>query len=210
MRRRLRKKNTEDWLKISGEAQMSFGVNANGDFIWNNSNYDLNERNWRMQSYSALNNGFNTYNKNIYQSLNLNLDTTNKDDGFNLHVNLVADPWSFAGKSEKMTLTTAFGDQVDVQLLSAGSTNYTLNQIAYSRIFGNSFALPEVKIVSGKVASFAASGNFYPYDTLTVPETKINTQFQPVRDLVDYTNDTTKVRIFPIAYQDQALTSDDP
>lgn len=207
-----KKKQSTEWMKISGEAQLSFGVSSNGDFIWNSSNYDLNERNWRMQSYDALNNGFNTYNKNVYQSLNLNLDTTNKDDGFNVHANLVVDPWSFAGKSDTMSLTTAYDDKVDLQLLYSGSTQYTVNQIAYSRIFGNSFALPEAKIVNGKVVSFDVSGNFYPYpDTLTVPETKISTGFQPIRELwVDYVNGSTKVRVFPIAYQDQALTSDDP
>jgi hypothetical protein len=205
------KKYSDGWLKISGEAQLSFGINSNNDFIWKSSNYDLNERNWRMQSYDALNNGFNTYNRNIYQRLDLNLDTTNKDNGFNLHMNLVVDPWSFTGKSDKMNLTTAYGDKVEVQLLSTGATNYTLNQIAYSRVYGNSFALPEVKIVNGKVSAFNAYGNFYPSDTLSIPETKINTTFQPVRELwIDYQNDTTKVRIFPIAYQDQTLSSDDP
>jgi len=206
------KKEPEDWLKVSGDVQLSFGIDSKSDFIWNSSNYDLNERNWRMQSYSAQNNGFNTYNQNVYQHLNLNLDTTNKEDGFNLHMNMVVDPWSFSGKSSKMALTTAYGDQVNVQLLSSGATNYTLNQIAYSRVYGNSFALPEEKIVNGKVAAFNASGNFYPYpDTLSVPETKINTTFQPIRELwLDYANDSVKVRVFPIAYQNQALSSDDP
>ncbi|MFA5356438.1 MAG: tetratricopeptide repeat protein [Candidatus Omnitrophota bacterium] len=202
-------KDKKEGLQISGEAQMSMGVTSD-HFYWKRANYDLNERNWRMNSNAALDRGFNTYNPNIYQGVDLNLDTAN-EEGFNFHSGIAIDPWSFTGKSDKRTLTTAFGDTVDVQLKYWSNTGYTVNDILYSNRFGNTFSVPELKVVDGKVNAFTLGGAFSPADTLNVEATDIDMRFQPVRELwVDYTNDGNSLRVFPIAYQDQAFTSDDP
>jgi tetratricopeptide (TPR) repeat protein len=198
-------------VNISGEVQMSAGI-APGDFYWKRANYDLNERNWRMLSGAALDRYFNTYDSRVFQSFDLELDTANKD-GFNFHTDITVDPWSFTGKGPKTTVTTGFGDTVDVELKYWSNTGYTVNETLYSKIDGNTFSIPEVKVRNGQADQFTARGAFADpiADTLTLPATKIERQFQPIRELwLDYANDSTRFRLFPIAYQDQALTSDDP
>jgi len=195
-------------IKITGEAQVAFGVTSN-DFIWKRANFDLNEKffSWRMLSNSGYNQGMNTYDPAVYDSLSVNLDTEN-EEGFNLHANITVDPWSFTGKSSKMTVSDG-SDPVDVQLLYGANTNYTLNRTYYTSIYGNVLNLPEIKVVKGKAVATTISdayGNLY-----NIPESDIDTNFQPIRELwLDYTNDIVKFRAFPMAYQDQAYTSDDP
>jgi len=197
-------------LVISGEAEASFGATPD-DFIWKRANFDLNEKflSYRMTSDAAFNHRFNTYDPAIYDSLNVNADTTNKE-GFNFHTNLTVDPWSFTGKGPQTTLSTTFGDKVNVQLLYWSNTGYALGQTLYSNIGANTFNLPELKVVNGKTSAVTLSGATTT-DFLTIPETKISRQFQPVREFwFDYANDQVKFRAFPMGYQDQAYTSDDP
>ncbi len=191
-------------FKITGEAQLSFGVTPD-DFIWKRANFDLNEKflSWRMISNDGYNRGFNTYDPAIYDSLSFNLDTENKE-GFNFHTNITVDPWSFTGKSSKMTVNNAGGDTADIQLLYWSNTGYTLNHTYYGDLNGTTLNLPEIKVEDGKIVATTASG-------FTIPETKIDRQFQPIREIwLDYTNDQVKLRAFPLAYQDQAYSSDDP
>ena len=190
-------------LRVSGDMQVSFGVTSN-DFIWKRANFDLNEKffSWRMLSNSVYNRGFNTYDPAIYDSLNINLDTENKE-GFNFHANIAVDPWSFTGKSSKMTVGSG-ADTADIQLLYWSNTGYTLNHTYHSSIYGAALNLPEIKVINGKAVATTASG-------YTITESYIDMQFQPIRELwLDYTNDIVKFRAFPMAYQNQAYTSDDP
>lgn len=205
-------------IKITGEAQLSFGVNSDSDFIWKQANYNMNEKyfNWRTLSNAGLNRGMNTFDTRIYDSLSVNADTENKD-GFNFHTNLTVDPWSFTGKSTKFTRpgTDQWGntDTADLQLLYWSNAGYTVNQTVYGSTRLLAFNVPESKVVNGSstpasintAATDAATANF------TVPAMKIEREFQPVRELwLDYTNDQIKFRVFPMAYQDQAYSSDDP
>jgi len=190
-------------LRISGQMQLSFGVTPD-EFIWKRANFDLNEKflSWRMNSYDVFNRGFNTYDPAIYDSLSVNLDTEN-EQGFNFHSNITVDPWSFTGKSSKMTVTDG-SDTADIQLYSWGNTGYVLNHTFYSNTTGAAINIPELKLKDGSTIAANISG-------YTVPDTKLNTTFQPIRELwMDYTNDTVKLRAFPMAYQDQAYSSDDP
>ncbi|MDD5128363.1 MAG: tetratricopeptide repeat protein [Candidatus Omnitrophica bacterium] len=190
-------------LRISGEMQVSFGATPD-DFIWKRANFDLNEKffSWRMTSYDGFNRGFNTYDPAIYDSLSVNLDTEN-EQGFNFHTNLTIDPWSFTGKSSKMTVSNG-SDTADIQLYSWANTGYVLNHTFYSLNNGTALNIPELKLKDGKTTAATISG-------YTIPESKLNTTFQPIRELwLDYTNDTVKLRAFPMGYQDQAYSSDDP
>lgn len=172
-------------LKITGEMQLSFGITPH-DFIWKRANFDLNEKflSWRMTSNAGFNHGFNTYDPAIYDSLSVNLDTENKE-GFNFHSNITVDPWSFTGKGT---------DSTGFPLYYWSNTGYTVNSTFYSES-GSVINLGELKVKDGKTSSGI----------------KINREFQPVRELwLDYTNDQIKLRAFPMAYQDQAYSSDDP
>ena len=191
-------------LRVSGDMQLSFGV-APGDFIWKRANFDLNEKfmSWRVTSEAAFNRRFNTYDPAIYDSLSVNMDTENKQ-GFNFHSNLTVDPWSFTGKSSKITVNNGTGDAAEIQLMYWSNTGYVLNHTAYGFLKGSTLNIPELKVVDGKTAATNISG-------YNIPEMKINRQFQPVRELwLDYANDNVKFRAFPMAYQDQAYSSDDP
>ncbi|PIP18856.1 MAG: hypothetical protein COT38_00030 [Candidatus Omnitrophica bacterium CG08_land_8_20_14_0_20_41_16] len=189
-------------LKITGETQLSFGI-APDDFIWKRANFDLNEKykSWRLTSFDGFNRGFNTYDPRIYDSLRVNVDTENKD-GFNFHTNVTVDPWSFTGKSNKITVLKGT-DSADLQLYYWSNTEYTLNHTVYSAS-GATINLPELKVEDGKTNPATING-------FNIPAMKIYREFQPLRELwLDYTNDQIKFRVFPFGYQDQAYSSDDP
>lgn len=195
-------------LRVSGDAQVSFGVTPD-EFIWKRANFDLNEKSksWRMNSDAVFNNRFDTFDPRIYDRLNVNLDTENKE-GFNFHSNLTIDPWSFTGKTSKITLNNGT-DSAEMQLYYWSNTGYIVNNTVYTQKTGDTLNIPELKVKNGKTAqtiiSSSWSGDF------DIPSMKIERQFQPIRELwVDYANDQIKFRAFPMAYQDQVYTSDDP
>jgi len=197
-------------LKISGEAMASFGVTSDA-FIWKRANFDLNEKykSWRMTSDAGFNHRFNTYDPRIYDSLNVNLDTQNKE-GFNLHTDVTVDPWSFVGKSKKITVTGSNGDTGELQLLYWSNTGYVLNHTVYTSRRGDTFGIPELKVENGITDPFSAT-SYRNGTTFNVPSMKITRQFQPLRELwVDYNAEQLNFRAFPIAYQGQAYSSDDP
>jgi len=196
-------------VKIKGEAQLSFGLTPE-DFIWKRANYDLNERSSRLLSDAALNRRFDTYDTRVYDSLDVDVDTQNRE-GFNFHGNIVVDPWSFTGKSARITVSSIFHDTADIELKYWSNTGYTLNENIYTNLLGNSFTLPETKVENERVSAFNVNGGIWPPDNFSIPAMKIYRQFQPLRELwVDYKQDPINFRLFPIAYQDQAFVSDDP
>jgi len=197
-------------LKITGEAEARMGFASNGDAEWKRANWDLNEYNWRKLSNDALNNGANTYDPRIYDRLKLNLDT-GRDEGFDFHGNLTVDPWSFTGVSSNQAISSTGGDTANVELKYWSNTGYTVNQTINSTTMGNSFNLPEEKLYDGIIKSSTVPGNFTPADTFIIPEMKIYREFQPIRELwFDYKQENLKLRIYPIAYENQAITFDDP
>ena len=196
-------------VKVTGEAQIRMGFSSD-EMLWKRANWDLNERNFRFFSESAFDQRENTYDSRIYDRLRINFGSK-KDEGFSFHTNFTIDPWSFTGKSDKVTLTSAFGDTADVQLKYWGNTGYTVNQTVFTNSFGNSFFLPELKVTNGKTNSADLLGAFVPRDTLHIPELKIDRQFQPVREFIlQYQQSGIQLKLFPIAYENQAVTFDDP
>ena len=197
-------------FRISGEAQLSFGVTSD-DFIWKRANFSLNDKsmNWRLNSTAAFDHKFNTYDPAIYDSLSLNVDTEN-EEGFNLHTNLTIDPWSYTGKSSKVTVTGSNGDTANLQFYYWSNTGYTVNKTVYTSLKGDTLNLPELKVYDGVTKSTTVTSERYSA-LYTISGLKIETQFQPLREIwLDYTNDQMKFRAFPMSYQDQAYTSDDP
>jgi len=193
---------------ITGEIDLRAGV-ASRDFIWKKANWDMNERNWRGLSYNGLNRGFNTYDARIYDRLNLQLDTNFKQ-GFNFHGNIMMDPWSAVGKSQNVTIKGSNGDVVQVQIKHWSNNGYSLNQSVLTSEKGDIVNVPEMKVENGRtqgnIRVTTSAGNTY-----IIPEIKVNTVFQPTRELwLDYAQENLKVRAFPIAYENQAVTFDDP
>ncbi len=195
--------------QISGESQLRLGVTPQ-DAHWKRANWDLNEKNFRVRSNTALDRRENTFDPRIYDRLRLNLDA-GSEEGSAFYSNITVDPWSFTGKSNRVTVHSNFGDSADVELKYWSNTGYVINETIDSNRFGNSFSLPEIKLYNEMIKGFNIKGAFNPNDTFRIPDIKIYRQFQPVRELwYDYKQDNLKLRIFPIAYENQALTFDDP
>ena len=196
-------------INISGQAQVAMGFTSK-DAIWKRANFDLNEKflSWRPISDAAFNRRFNTYDPAIYDSLIVNADTDNKQ-GFNFHTNVTVDPWSYTGKTNKFTVSSG-GDSAEVQMYYWSNTGYTLNRTVYTSLKGDTFSLPELKVYNGETKPVTVTSDFLS-NSFSIPAAKVYRQFQPVREIWgDYTNDQIKLRAFPLAYQDQAYSSDDP
>jgi hypothetical protein len=203
-------------VRITGETQASLGGTPKRGAIWKAANVDLNEENWRTLSDAApFNQRANTFDPRIYDRLRVNLDSENKE-GFNFHSNLTIDPWNFTAKSDTFTIGgTGTTDLAQLELKYWSNTGYTLNQNVYTLRDGASISIPEMKVKNNKVASQQLESTWtapWPAAFFTMPETKVYRQFMPLREFwVDYAQpESFKVRFFPMAYQDQALTFDDP
>lgn len=196
-------------LKITGEAQMSLGITPDNGVLWKRANADLNEKNFRITSRTAYDRLTNTYDTRVYDRVRVNLDTDN-EEGLNFHSNITVDPWSFTGRSNKITVSGVGGDSAEIELKYWSNTRYTINETVFTLQNGDSFSLPEIKVKDDKIqAPITVTSAFT--NTFNIPELKIKREFQPLRELwFDYKQEDSNFRVFPFAYQDQALTFDDP
>ena len=192
--------------RIKGEYKMSLGATED-DLIWKKANGDYNERNFRM-----IDHGFqqtNTYDTRVFDKFKAVFDTNTEDTGVNFHSDVTVDPWSFVGKTDKFTVRDTIGtDLVDLEFKYWSATGSTINETVYTTYLGDSIDLSEYKVSDGKLPSFTVNSQ---WKTFNVPKRNIIFTFQPVRELwLDFKGDKNKLRIFPLGYEDQAFTSDDP
>ena len=197
-------------FKISGEARAAMGIDSGGNAIFTQANADLNERNWRILSSNGLNNNIDTYDPAIFSRLKVVMDASILSSVVSFHLSLVADPWSYTGKSNAQLVTGEGGDTAKVQYLFWGNTGFTVNSIVNTLQNGDSFALPEVKVHGHTVPATTIHSTFT--NIFDIPAAHIDYTFFPVREAwVDIKpTDEFKLRIFPMGYEDQALTTDDP
>jgi hypothetical protein len=195
-------------VKFSGSYQIALGGTSEG-LEWKRADGNLNEEDTRLLSDAALNNRENTFDPRIFNRFVLNMDTKNTG-AFDAHASIVIDPWSFTGKSHKFTLTSANGtDTAELELKYWSNTRRTFNEIIFTPGNGDSFALPQIKVEDDMTAATRVGTVFG--GAFNIPSVKIHREFQPIRELwFDYKSDNIKLRVFPMAYSGQALTSDDP
>lgn len=205
-------KTIEADVDVSGEVRIGLGYDAkNNDLLWNRANFDLNEKNWRLISPDQLNKRMNTYDPGIYDRLSFDIDVNPKDSKLSYHANITIDPWSFTGKTDKLTLRGyALVDTIDLQFLSWGNTGYTVNSNLFTLDYGDIIALPELKVSNSTVPGgmFTSKNvNFFTY-----PDMHVKKNFWPLRELwVDYQpTDETKIQFFPYGFENKALSSNDP
>lgn len=203
-----------DGITISGEAELRFGVSSDDHDIWKQANWDLNEKNWRMLSEDGLNQKENSFDPRIYDRMKIQLDTDEKT-GLAFHTNIIVDPWSFVGKSNKVNVSSIWGDNADVELKYWSNSGYTIDQTILTNRSGNSFSLPELKVADGKTGAVVVNGAFTnetgQHDRFSIPSLEIEREFKPIREFwFAYNEENLKVKFFPIAYENQALTFNDP
>ncbi|MFA6378883.1 MAG: hypothetical protein WCX16_03775 [Candidatus Omnitrophota bacterium] len=204
---------------IHGDIRMGFGyeTSGGGDFIWKRANFNLNEKNFRTISWNQLNRREDTFDPAIYDRLEFNVDVEPLDNPFSFHTNIVIDPWSYVGKTNKISLEsveaglTGIHDSIDVQLLSLGNTNYTINQIIDTLKKGTLVDLIEYKVRNGHVPQQTLHTKD-GWQSFLMPELELHQWFWPVRELwMDYEpNENVKLEIFPFGLEDKAMTTDDP
>ncbi|MBN2483225.1 MAG: hypothetical protein JXD21_03355 [Candidatus Omnitrophica bacterium] len=193
---------------FKGQYQMGAGFTSD-DGYWKRSDYNLNETNYRMLSDDGFNQRENTYDPAIFSFLRFDLDYPAPEEGWGVHSKFDISPWSFIGESDRVTVTSLWGDRADVELKYWANTGYTFSQTMKTEIFGNAFNLPELKVEDDKVAATQVAANWG--DVFTIPELKIHRDFWPVRELnMYYEGDGHHIEIFPVALEDKAYTSDDP
>ncbi len=195
--------------KISGEYRTSLGFTSD-DVIWKDANADHvgvpGEKNWR---YLYGENMYNTYDRKIYSRLKVEAEgpVTQNLSGYS---EIVVDPWTYVGRKD-VTVTGSSGTNVDMTLKYWSNARRTLNE-TYRAENGDIVNLSERKVIDGKTSEATYLGlNDWGPATFTVPETDIDRMYVPIRKLwVDYDNGPYHIRLFPMANQDEALTSDDP
>lgn len=197
--------------KIKGSIRASFGVDADNGFMFRRSNPELSERNWRVLNGDALNNYQNTYDPGIFSRIKVELDAK-LQEAVSMHMNVTVDPWSFTGKSQEQTVTGSNGDTLKVRYLSTGASTYTVDRRFMTTGKGNGVNIPELKIDGNRVPAVSATSASWGADRFDIAAMKLEVAFNPLRELwFDIKpGDRGTIRIFPMAYQDQALSSDDP
>jgi hypothetical protein len=207
-------------LDVKGEVRIGLGFTSD-DFIWKDANADKQgipgEKNWR---YLWGKDRFNTYDKEVYQSLKLSLDTNFKSP-WNMHALLAIDPWTYVGVAEvdiprnreSDGTTHPPTDWARVRLKYWSGSRSTIDEVYRSRM-GNIVTLPEIKVIDGKtVLSYGdgATEGWGGFGMYQISPSDIHYMYRPLREFfVDYKADGFNFRFFPIAYQDQAYTSNDP
>ncbi len=198
-------------VKMKGSYHIGAGMTSES-FILNDSNADLQERNYRYIFGERLN---NTYDPAIYSQYVLNTDFEPAEK-VNLHTKIVADPWSWVGTTgEQVQRSDIGGEVVRYNLKYFGANNSTIPEIVRTNV-GDSLAFPVIKVNDGRTTPAVVHG-FFDFNPatggipFTIPELDVDYEFRPFREAwVDYTEDDWHARLFMLANESQALSTDDP
>ena len=95
----------DNLVKMSGSYRLAAGVG--NDFILNDSNSDLQERNFRYVFGERLN---NTFDPAVYDKFLLNVDFSPADP-VNFYTQFVADPWSWVGTTGEQIQKSDIGTE---------------------------------------------------------------------------------------------------
>jgi tetratricopeptide (TPR) repeat protein len=197
---------------IRGEYRIAFGATED-DFIWKDANAEYHnmpgDTSWR---YLWGRDRHNTYDKKIYSRLKVdgNAHITDTVSGF---AQMVIDPWTFVGRKKvSVPSSQGTGDRVDITYKYWSNARTTIDEI-YRTEVGDIVSVRENKIIDGKTSGETYSGlDFGGWsNTFYVPEVEIDRMYVPIRKLwVEYDKEPYKAKVFAMADQEEALTSDDP
>lgn len=200
------------FVKMSGRYRLSAGIDDDAHTTLNEAHADLQDRNFRYLFGEDLN---NTFDPAIYQQylLNVSFAPTEK---LNFYTQIVADPWSWVGTTGEQVQRSAIGnEEIRYNLKYFGAYNAVLNEV-YRTNVGDSVGFPLIEVQDGHTVRTTVRG-FYDFNPATggipfnIPELDIDYEFRPFRKMwMDYTQEQWHARVFALADQSQALTSDDP
>jgi len=192
-------------LVVSGEVRSTVGITRD-DVNLQEANGDLSERNFRIFSGPFR---YNTFDPRIFSRLRVNLDTP-EEVPWQLHSNITVDPWSFVGKTDRITVVgNTPSDSVELELKWWSATNTAINETFLTLNDGTSLATPEIETNEGRTVPTNVKAIFG--NVFQIPSMEIDYTFQPIRWLwTGYRNETVDFRVFPLGLEDQAITSDDP
>lgn len=199
-------------VRMSGRYRLAGGADSR-DFILNDANADLQERNFRYLFGEDLN---NTFDPALYSQYRLNLGFTPADK-VDFFTQIVADPWSYVGTTGEQVRPSDIGTEViRYNLKYFGANNSTIPE-TYRTNVTDSVSFPVIKVHDGQLTPGTVVHGFFDYNPatggvpFTIPAHDIDFEFRPIRKLwMDYTEDQWKFRAFGLADQDQALSTDDP
>ncbi len=199
--------------RVSGTYRAAFGAGRNRNFSLNDSNSDLQDRDFH---YLFGDRQYNTFDPAIYSQYRLDIDSqvTKQDSVF---VQIVADPWSYVGQTSEIEVPSVGGaDSFRIKQKYWGPNNSTIPTIVKSRA-GNSMATPELEAENGATQPYTVHGIYDAFgigsnfNTYNVPAQDIDYEFRPLRKAWwDHEGDIWHVRLFALADQNQVMTTDDP
>lgn len=200
------------YFKMSGRYRLAAGADTQ-DVILNDANADLQERNSRYLFGETLN---NTFDPAIYSQHLLNVDFSPKDK-VSFYTQIVNDPWSWVGTTgEQVQRSDIGGEIIRYNLKYFGAPNSTINEI-YRTNVADSVAFPVIKVHDGRLTSGTVAHGFFDFNPatngipFTIPELDVDFEYRPIRKLwMDYTEDEWHLRLFALADERQALSTDDP
>jgi hypothetical protein len=206
------------YFKMSGRYRLAAGATSQ-QLTWNDSNASRNLNylqgpNFRYIFGDRLN---NTYDPGIYSQYLLNLDFL-PSDKVNFYTQIVNDPWSYVGTTGDIVRNTDVDDSVKLRynLKYFGAMDSTIGEV-YRASDADRFNFPEIKASNGELKPTRVEGMLpgvlVPTDhtIVNIPAHDLYLEYRPVRKLwMDYTEDQWHGRVFALADETQALTSDDP
>ena len=158
-------------------------------------------------------NRYNTYDEAIFDRLRVNFkaNEAKADEGWGGFLQFVVDPWTFIGRTRVKVAATTGSDTVMMDLKYWSGSGRTINE-SYRSDAGNIIIVPEIKVVDGKTTAATPTGLSDWSTTFNeISPTKIDRKYRFIRQFfVDYKSPGVKFRFFPMAYDNQALSSDDP
>lgn len=211
-------KEDKPTVDIRGTYGMSAGFTTD-KFIWKDANGNYQEKNFRyIDEFDSV----NTYDKRVFDRYELQIQTDTRTP-LNLYSQIVMDPWTFVGKKHQVVRNISVQRRatVDVEYKFLGSTGKVINE-SYRATNRDNITYPELKVIGGQVSpyTFASRIDGFSTDGFALADTfnlsagrtvKMDYFARPIRKLwVDYNEEPVYVKVFPIADQAEALTSDDP
>ncbi|MBI3316284.1 MAG: hypothetical protein HYZ87_04850 [Candidatus Omnitrophica bacterium] len=206
-------------VKMSGRYRLAAG--AGRDLILNDSNSYFNLYNLQGPNSEYLYGErlFNTFDRAIYDQLLFNIDFSPAEK-VNFFTQIVNDPWSWVGTTGEQVQQSDTDRTVVMRynLKYFGANNSTIGE-SYRNNIADLYNFPIMKVHGGRVNSTrveglddfdGAPGNKHGIP-FTIADQGIDYEYKPVRKLwMDTAGDGWNARVFALADETQALTTDDP